>query len=392
MEKLPRGSDIWKPMKKVWAFFKKEVVLCVAWILAFVSAFFVKPDQEYIKYIDFRTLALLFGLMAIMEGFSKLEVFQWIAEGLLTRVKKVGQLILILMMLCFFFGMLITNDVALIVFVPFTFIILKILGEEYRQKLLVPVVVMQTIAANMGSMLTPIGNPQNMYLCNLGDFGLVEFIKNMLPYTALAFVLLVAWALISGKSASKENSQVVVEFKDPTSLKGKGMFILVYLVLFILCILVVAKVLPYEWVFLAVVVVIGLMDRKVFLKVDYTLLLTFTGFFIFTGNMGRIPQIADALKNLLEQHEVFTTIVSCQFMSNVPAAILLSGFTDRLDVLTITVNVGGLGSLIASMASLISYKYVVKEAPEKKGKYFLTFTVAGICFLIPQLILFFVLH
>ena len=243
MEKLPRGSDIWKPMKKVWAFFKKEVVLCVAWILAFVSAFFVKPDQEYIKYIDFRTLALLFGLMAIMEGFSKLEVFQWIAEGLLTRVKKVGQLILILMMLCFFFGMLITNDVALIVFVPFTFIILKILGEEYRQKLLVPVVVMQTIAANMGSMLTPIGNPQNMYLCNLGDFGLVEFIKNMLPYTALAFVLLVAWALISGKSASKENSQVVVEFKDPTSLKGKGMFILVYLVLFILCILVVAKVL-----------------------------------------------------------------------------------------------------------------------------------------------------
>ena len=379
-------------MKKVVAFIKKEVVLCVAWVLAFVSAFFVKPDADYIKYIDFRTLALLFSLMAIMEGFSKLELFQWIAEALLIKVKKVGQLVLILMMLCFFFGMLITNDVALIVFVPFTFIILKILGEEYREKLLVPVVVMQTIAANMGSMLTPIGNPQNMYLCNLGDFGLFDFIKNMLPYTALSFVLLVVWAIFSGKKFDAEKSNVVVEFTDRTTLAGKGMFILIYLVLFLLCILVVAKVLPYEYVFVAVVVVILLMDRKVFLKVDYTLLLTFTGFFIFTGNMGRMPQIASALKDLLAQHEVLTTIVSCQFMSNVPAAILLSGFTDRLDVLTITVNVGGLGSLIASMASLISYKYVVKEASEKKGKYFLTFTVAGICFLIPLLGLFMMLH
>ena len=153
-------------MKKVFAWMKSEVVLVIAWILAVISAFFVLPDKQYLEYIDFRTLALLFCLMCVMAGLKKIGVFQWIAEALLAKVKNSGQLVLILVLLCFFFSMFITNDVALIVFVPFTFTVLRLVGQDKWELLLIPIVAMQTVAANLGSMLTPIGNPQNMYLCN----------------------------------------------------------------------------------------------------------------------------------------------------------------------------------------------------------------------------------
>ena len=150
-------------MKKIVDFWKKETVLCIAMLLAVISSFVVLPDEKYLEYIDFHTLTILFCLMSVMAGLQKMGVFQWIAEGLLRRVRRVGQVVLILVMLCFFLSMLITNDVALITFVPFTFTVLNLLGEEQKSKWIIPVVVMQTIAANMGSMLTPIGNPQNLY-------------------------------------------------------------------------------------------------------------------------------------------------------------------------------------------------------------------------------------
>lgn len=366
-------------MKKITAFLKKEIVLSVAWVLAVVSAFFVTPDKVYLDYIDFRTLALLFCLMSVMAGLTKLQVFQYIAEVLLNKVKSSGQLVIILTMLCFFFSMFITNDVALIVFVPFTFTVLKLLGDNMWQKLLIPVVVMQTIAANLGSMMTPIGNPQNMYLFNLGNYELMDFSLLMLPYTVLAFIILVVWGIVSGKKAKEK---IQVSFENRTSLSKKGLKLSIYMVLFILCLLVVAHKLEYYWVFAIVFVVVAIMDTKVLFRVDYTLLLTFVGFFIFTGNIGRIPAIGNLLQSLVNGQPMLTTLVACQGMSNVPAALLLSGFCQDLNTLIVGVNLGGLGTLIASMASLISYKYVAREDGERKGQYFKFFTVANICFLI----------
>ena len=183
-------------MKKFLQWCKNEVVLTIAILLAFISAFIIHPDKEYITYIDFRTLAILFCLMAVMAGLQKIGLFRFVAEKMLGKVNHIRGLVFILIMLCFFSSMLITNDVALITFVPFTFIVLKMLLGEQSEKLMVPVVAMQTIAANLGSMLTPIGNPQNLYLYGKATMNFANFIVFMLPYTAIAFVLLAGWCLL----------------------------------------------------------------------------------------------------------------------------------------------------------------------------------------------------
>ncbi len=372
-------------MKKIKDFWKRETVLCIAIILAVVSSFIVVPDKEYPGYIDFRTLAILFCLMSVMVGLQKIGVFQWIAEMLLKRVRSVGQLVFILILLCFIFSMLITNDVALITFVPFTFTVLKLLGEEQKQKLLIPVVVIQTIAANLGSMLTPIGNPQNLYLYGKAGLSVGAFLWLMLPYTLLSLGMLLVWQMVFGARARQT---LKITFSEQTSLKGKEKPLAIYLILFGVCLLVVAHVVPYIVALLVVLVTALWLDRKVLLKVDYSLLLTFVGFFVFIGNMGRIPAFSELLQKVVEGNEVLTSVVSSQAISNVPAALLLSGFTGNYEALIIGTNLGGLGTLIASMASLISYKFVAKEAGEKKGAYLLYFTIANICFLIPLVILY----
>ncbi len=388
-------------------FLKNEVVLVVAVLLAVVSMFIVTPDAEYINYIDFRTLGILFCLMAVMAGLQDLGVFREIAEALLSKVQKVWQIVLILVMLCFFFSMLITNDVALITFVPFTFIILGLLGEEAEKKLMIPVVVLQTVAANLGSMLTPIGNPQNLYLYGKANMGIGEFLLLMMPYTLASFVLLAGCCIFFGRSgrSTKGKSQAsVVEYaalenetaegslteatgkkldrlSSRTKLQGSVWDLVRYLLLFVLSLLTVAKILPY-YVTLAIVVgVLLIFDRKLFARIDYSLLLTFVGFFVFIGNMGRVDVFRNLLQSIIQGNEVLTAVVASQVISNVPAALLLSGFTEDVKALIVGTNLGGLGTLIASMASLISYKYVVKENKCSKGGYFAFFTIANVVFL-----------
>lgn len=374
--------------KKCIDFVKKEAVLSIAVVLALVSCVVVLPDREYLGYIDFRTLGILFCLMAVMAGLQKIGVFSRIAHGLLQRVKSVRMLILILVMLCFFFSMVITNDVALITFVPLTFIVLRMMGEELMKKLAVPVVVMQTIAANLGSMLTPIGNPQNLYLYGKSGMGLGEFVLLMLPYTVIALVLLVLWCLrqenekIEGLKMVPEGENGVIKGRVGSA-EGKGSFTLaVYLILFALCILTVARVLPYGVTLAIVIVVVFLLDRTVLAKVDYGLLMTFVGFFVFIGNMGRIPAFREFLESMIVGNEVLTAVLSSQVISNVPAALLLSGFTQDYEALIVGTNLGGLGTLIASMASLISFKYLGKEDKGAKKKYLVYFTVANLAFLV----------
>ena len=379
-------------MQKLIDFVKKEVVLVVAVVLALVSMLFVTPDTEYLDYIDFRTLSILFCLMAVMAGLQQMGVFREIAEALLKKVHKIWQLVLILVMLCFFFSMLITNDVALITFVPFTFIILELLGEDVSKKLMIPVVVMQTIAANLGSMFTPIGNPQNIYLHGISGMNIGSFLLLMLPYTLVSFVLLAVYCLYLGKKCDKGDTGASLQsFRNMTArthLQGGTRDIVRYLLLFALSLMTVAGRIPYLVTLGIVLVVLVIFDRKLFAKIDYALLMTFVGFFVFIGNMGRVTVFRDFLQGMMEGNEVMTAVVSSQVISNVPAALLLSGFTNNYEALIVGTNLGGLGTLIASMASLISYKYVVKENKCSKGAYFGFFTVANVVFLVILLLIY----
>lgn len=382
-------------MKNVAAFVKKEVVLCIALLLAVVSSCIVPPDKEYAGYIDYRTLAILFCLMCVMAGLQKLGIFGWIAGKLLRRVRSFGSLVRVLMLLCFFFSMLITNDVALITFVPFTFTVLGMMGSDQKRKFILPLVAMQTIAANLGSMLTPIGNPQNLYLYTKSGMSIGSFLLVMLPYVVLSLVLLLVWGILLGRRCSGTwiyaqggvHGQEAEEFR----LKSVLVPLSVYLGLFVACLLSVIHVLPWPAATGIVLAAVLIMDRRILGKVDYSLLLTFVGFFVFIGNVGRISAFRNFLQNVVENREVYAAIASSQVISNVPAALLLSGFTHNYAQLIIGVNLGGLGTLIASMASLISYKYVAKEETDRKGAYIAIFTVSSICFLTALVILYLIL-
>jgi len=369
-------------MNRMLAFFRRDAVLCAALVLAVGSMLIVPPDKAYLGYIDLRTLAILFCLMSVMAGLRKIGVFDQIARQLLRRVKSGRGVILSLVLLCFFSSMLITNDVALITFVPFTFTVLRLLGTDQRDRLLLPVVVMQTIAANLGSMLTPIGNPQNLYLYAKAGLSVPAFMTLMLPYTVLSLALLLGWGLLLGRGCpqSLEHRESSAE-GAPYPWKNVAVPLAVYLVLFILCLLAVGRILPWLAAFYTVLFVVFVMDRHILARVDYSLLLTFAGFFVFIGNVGRISAFRAFLQNIVAGRETITAILASQVISNVPAALLLSGFTEDYVGLIIGTNLGGLGTLIASMASLISYKHVTKEASGRKGRYIALFTVGNLCFL-----------
>ncbi|MBO4749082.1 MAG: citrate transporter, partial [Lachnospiraceae bacterium] len=385
-------------MKKVLQTCKDEIVLTAAAILAILSAFWVHPDAEYLGYVDFRTLSLLFCLMAVMGGFQRIGVFRAIAQALLKKVGKSSVLIvLVLVLLAFFFSMLITNDVGLITFVPFTFTVLELLGEKARDRLVVPVITLETIGANLGSMLTPIGNPQNLYLYGKAGLSVGSFLLLMLPYTLVAGVLLIIWSITTGVlrgTKAEELASALVganavdkavkqaETEPAHDEKKKVLLLVLYVILFALSLLTVAKKVPFPVTLGVTFVCIALLDRKTLGKVDYFLLLTFTAFFIFIGNMGRIPAFSNFLAGIVNGREVPVGICASQVISNVPAALLLSGFSKNYHELIIGVNLGGLGTLIASMASLISYKNYANAFPERKGSYLLRFTGLNVLMLI----------
>ncbi|WP_337538061.1 SLC13 family permease [Suilimivivens sp.] len=362
-------------MKKIISFMKKETVLTIATLLAVVSAFFVKPDRQYIGYIDFRTLGILFGLMVIMQGFQRTGLFDRIGKSLLQKTGKLWQLILVLVMLCFIFSMLITNDVSLLTFVPFSILVLKKCGQEQA---MIPTVILQTVAANLGSMLTPIGNPQNLYLYGLMDCSIPEFMGILLPYTVMTFVLLLLSLLcIRGKG-----QEISCRMEEGTEIKqSRKHRNLIYGLLFLLALLVVARILPYGVLVTAVFLYTIIFDREALKGADYALLVTFISFFVLIGNLGRISLIREALERFVSGREILTGVLASQVISNVPAAVLLSGFTENYRDLLVGVNLGGLGTLIASMASLISFKLYTKCYKENRGRYLRWFTLVNIIYL-----------
>lgn len=357
---------------RILAFIKKETVFSIAALLAVISMFFVHPSTEYITYIDFRVLAILFNLMLLVAGLREQWIFRRLAEKLTGLVNGSKGLELILVLLCFFSSMLITNDVALITFVPFALALMKGAGLEHR---IIRVITLETIAANLGSMLTPIGNPQNLYLYNLSGMAFGEFIILMLPLAALSLLLLILAVVIN------KNEPITVAFEKATVNISKFKLSIIG-ILFVICMGTVIRMVPWQ-ISLAIVIVTALiLFRNLFKDIDYYLLGTFTGFFIFIGNMQNIPAINSLLNKLITGREFIVSLVLSQVISNVPASMLLSGFTDNYKSLLFGVDIGGLGTLIASLASLISYKFYAVTPNSKKGKYLLTFTLWNLAFLI----------
>jgi Na+/H+ antiporter NhaD/arsenite permease-like protein len=374
-------------MKTIIDFIKNETVLLIACVLAIISSFIIKPDGEYIGYIDFRTLGILFCLMAVVAGTRRLGLFDLLSQKLLERAKNIRQLILILLLLCFVPSMFITNDVALITFVPFAFTLLDMAGNKFKEKWIMPVVVMQTVAANLGSMLTPLGNPQNLYLYGNSDMGIGDFIMLMLPYSLVSLLLILIWVIVS---TARHNESISVVFASEAKIKNNQK-LLMYVLLFMVSLLVVLRIIHYSIAFAIVLLCLLLFDRETLRQVDYSLLITFVGFFIFIGNMGRIPAFRQFLENIINGRETLTAILASQVVSNVPAALLLSGFTNNVEALIVGTDLGGLGTLIASMASLISYKHFAQNNGGKMSRYILYFTVVNVVFLLVLCCLYLVL-
>ncbi len=361
-------------MEKVLGLIKNEIVLLVALVLAVVSCFFVHPDVAYIDYIDYRTLSILLCLMITMAGLQRLQLFRQIGECLVNLMSSIRGVVFVLLFLCFFSSMWITNDVALITFVPFTIVTLSL---AKRKDLFIPVIVLDTIAANLGSMLTPLGNPQNLFLYSKASIGFLSFVKLMLPYSLLSLILLVIATFFFVKKdaldAPKNNA-----YKRT---RREKYLIALYLVYFLLSILIVVRVIDYRVGLILIVGFTLINDRKVLRKPDYSLLFTFVFLFVFIGNMKRIPALNDLLYQMISNREVIISVILSQFISNVPAAILCSGFTDQTEKLIVGTNLGGLGTLIASMASLISFKqYGFVEGADKK-RYLFVFTAFNVVFL-----------
>ena len=354
-------------VKHLLTWLKGEPVLLISALCALLSMLLTPPSAAYLGYIDQRVLILLFSLMAVVAGLQDCGLFEVLAQKLLTGRRRMKVLKLLLVMLPFFTSMLVTNDVALLTFVPFAVLTLGLVGRSGE---LLWVVVLQTLAANLGSMATPVGNPQNLYLYNTFSIDPGQFFAVILPLTLVSFVALTVACLV-GKDETME-----VHFPEKAALRRPGRMGLL-LLLFALCLLCVFHVVG-EWVLLAVVLIALLIaGRDLLPRVDYGLLATFVCFFVFAGNIGAVPALREGLTQALAWNAALVSGLASQVISNVPAALLLSGFTDDWRGLLLGTDIGGLGTPVASLASLISLKLYLRTPNANGGRYLLVFTLAN---------------
>jgi len=355
-------------MARIRDFFKKETVLCIAALAAVCTIFFVPPDGQYPGYIDLRVLCLLFSLMAVVGGFQSCGAFRWLACRLLKSCGSGRTLGVLLVLLPFFSAMLVTNDVALLVFVPFTLPLLKQIGCE---KASVPTLVLQTVAANLGSMATPVGNPQNLFLYAAYELSAGQFFGTVVPPALLSLAALTLAACFLLPRQLPELRLEEETLQGPKKLA-------VYGGLFLLCLLTVFRVTPYGITTVLVAGALLVLDRQLLKSVDYALLLTFVCFFVLSGNLGRVEPVRRFLQSLLQKNALLTAAGASQIISNVPAAVLLSGFTDQWKALLLGTNIGGLGTPIASLASLITLKLYLRWPGAKAGRFLAVFTAANL--------------
>lgn len=364
-----------KTKEKIINFIKSEVVLSVAIVLAIITCFFVPPDKEYLGYFDYSTLICLFCMLAVVAGLKSTNVFELISRKLIGLFHTRRAVIYALVFGTFFFDMIVANDMSLITFLPLTYIVLH---STKNDKYLAFTFIMQTIAANMGGMITPYGNPQNLYLYSYYNINTTEFFSILLIQSITVAVLLwICCAFIHNEPLKlRKNSKIIISKKE----------LYIYSILFILVILSIFRVIPYLITLAIVVLTILIMDRKRFKQIDYALIATFFVFFVFSGNIARIPAIKEFISEIVVKNTLLAGIVSCQFISNVPTAIFLSKFTTNYRELLISVNIGSLGILISSLASLITLKEFLKHQPKNFWKYLIMYTIFNTLFLVVLLL------
>lgn len=361
-------------MNIVKKFIRKNIVMTVAFVAAVITSIFVLPDKEYLGYFDFKTLSCLFSVLAVVCAFKNINFFYILAKNIVKVFKSTRYAILALIYITFIGSMLIANDMALITFLPLGYFVLT---TTDNRKHMAFTFIMQNIAANLGGMLTPFGNPQNLYLYTKFNIPNGEFVRIMLLPFIISVVLITLCCFFI------ENKPLKIG-DEPTNLPKVRT--VVYTLLFTLSIVIVFRGIPY-WIGLIVIpAVLMFMDRKALKMVDYPLLLTFTFFFIFSGNMARIDVVRDLFSFLLSKSTLVFSALSCQVISNVPSAILLSQFTENYRDLLIGVNIGGVGTLIASLASLITFREYSIHNPGKSKQYIAMFSALNFMFLIILLV------
>lgn len=366
-----------KFLQNIKLFIKKEPELIGSFLLAVLSCMFIKPSIKYLNYIDFDVLIVLFCLMLVISGFAKNNLFAYVSRYFIYKAKHTRELCLILILASFFSAMLVTNDVALIIFVPLSSVILSKAGlHEY----ILFVTVMQTVAANLGSMFTPIGNPQNIFLYSYFKLTFQEFFSITFPITLASFFIIIPpifWI------KQKKLQHVII-----TKEKNVNKFnIALFSFLFIICLAAVFRFLEYNYLLLVVCLITFFFDKSLFKLVDYKLILTFLFFFIFCGNFTSIQIVKSFFVPYIKGNEFLVAILSSQFISNVPTALILAGFTDNYEDLILGTNIGGLGTIIASMSSLIAFRYYKTTTKANPLLYLFVFSIVNI-FILAILIIF----
>ncbi len=351
-------------------FFKSSVVPVVALAAAGITCFFVPFDREYLGYFDLQTLSCLFCTLAVVAAFKNIRFFVWLADIIVRRFKNMRNIVLALVFVTYFGSMVMANDMALITFLPLGYFVLDSCGNK---KLTALTFIMQNIAANLGGMLTPFGNPQNLYLYSYFNIAAGEFFKIMALPFAVAFLLILGVCLF----VKPEKAEVLSAPKKTPPVWR----IALYSALFVLSVLIVFRVFPYYWGLLAVTAALLIFDFRAVLRVDYGLLFTFCAFFVFSGNMARIPAVEEFLGGLVALDPLAFGVLSCQVISNVPSAVLLSKFTSDYANLLVAVNIGGLGTPIASLASLITLNTYRRVCPGQTKKYIAKFLLLNFSFL-----------
>ena len=363
--------DVHKALDGVVGFAKKNAVMLIALLAALVTTLFVPIDSEYATYFDYKTLACLFSTLAIVCALKNIRFFYALARNIVQLFKTARMCVLALVYITFIGSMLIANDMALSTFLPLGYLALSTTG---KQKYMAVTFILQNIAANLGGMLTPFGNPQNLYLYTKFNIPTAEFTSIMALPFAVSIALITVCCLLFVKSEP-------LEIEDET-IKLNPARTVIYLLLFALSIVAVFRIIPYQIGLVVITAALLIMDRKALKMVDYPLLLTFVFFFVFSGNMARIPAVRELFSGLLAKNTLLVSVLSCQCISNVPSAILLSQFTGNYRELLLGVNIGGAGTLIASLASLITFREYLKHNPGKSGYYVGIFSAFNFAFLI----------
>ncbi|MBO5910400.1 MAG: citrate transporter [Clostridia bacterium] len=341
-------------MTKVWKFFKTNFIFTIAAIAAIISCFFVPIDKQYLNYFEYNTLACIFLLLLVIACFTNIQFFQKVARWMVKRFKNTRSIIMCLIFITYISAIVNANDMSLLTFLPLSYIVLKYTGNL---RYLAFTFIMQNIASNLGGMISPIGNPQNLYIYSFYHIELWEFLKIMVLPTLMALIMMIIVCWWVKKEPLVYNDNENNKLNKPKAI--------IYGILFAVIILVVLRIIPWWIALIGIVIAILICDRKAFLMVDYTIILTFVAFFIFSGNMARMPSVINLMGKLVNKATYLTAYISCQFISNVPTAVLLSKFTNNYPALLVSVNVASLGIIFSSLSGVIAMKEYIKASSKE---------------------------